>query len=254
MAKSSGNNDQLIVVAGVEPDASGSGVRLMEQSNRSATLVDLAAPGWSIPSLSGAGDPGCFTGTSAAAPQVSFAAALLVAFGYDSPVEVRRRLLATARIETALRGEVRDGRLFDLPVALDVFADLVWMKGESTPRRGQLMPPEDGLEDDEALLQLCDPAASSTLSSSRGNVDANRLILWQAGTDGAPATIWHEDGTSITEIGTTCPPPDGAGIRFRGDASTKAEALLLKDVARIVPSRLRVGLKIAMDPGFEPGP
>jgi hypothetical protein len=248
-ASPTGDNDHLIVVGGVERKGHPPAILYWQQASFSDQLVDIGAPSVDIDSLDGQGRPGCFSGTSAAAPQVTFAAAMVAAFGYGRAPEIKRRLLATARHEPALTNKVRDGNLLDLPVALDVFVDLVWLHGETTPRRGRLLPPDRTLSDDAALLQLCVGAASS-LEATAGWIDANRLIYWE---ELAPnkARIWHEAAGGLTLVGNRCDIPDGAIIRFR-ETTGEEHHLGIEEIDRIVPTRLRRALAITMDPVFPP--
>ncbi|MTD46150.1 S8 family serine peptidase [Conexibacter sp. W3-3-2] len=74
--------------------------------------VDLAAPGLDVPALAPGGRATRFSGTSAAAPLVSGAAALLLARHPGTPVvTLRAALLNGARRTTALRDEIRTGAL-----------------------------------------------------------------------------------------------------------------------------------------------
>lgn len=229
-------DDHLIVVAGLE--GGDGGPRFWAKSNFSDSMVDLAAPAAAVPSLNGSGQPSCFNGTSAAAPQVAFAAALITAFGIDSPALVKRRLLATARHNPNLVGRVRNERALDLAAALDVFADLVWIGDDPVPRRVRLLPPA-GFPDEAAILQLCAPDSGSLGQS--GWIDANLVFYWEAIAD-RKAAIWHRDGATISALENACdaPPPDQR-LRFRTEAG-EIEDRAIAEVRRIVPSQLRRSL------------
>lgn len=248
-ATATGDNDHLIVVGGVERKGDPPAISYWQQASFSAELVDIGAPSVGIVSLDGQGRPGCFSGTSAAAPQVTFAAAMVAAFGYGRVPEIKRRLLATARHEPALVDKVRDGNLLDLPVALDVFVDLVWLHGETTPRRGRLLPPDPSLSEDAALLQLC-AGPGSSLEATAGWIDANRLVYWEAAPPGK-ARIWHEAAGTLTLVGNRCDIPAGARVRFR-ETTGEERTLDIAEIDRIVPTRLRRALAITMDPTFPP--
>lgn len=248
-ATATGDNDHLIVVGGVERKGTPPAIAYWQQASFSNELVDIAAPSVGIVSLDGEGRPGCFSGTSAAAPQVTFAAAMVAAFGYGRVPEIKRRLLATARHEPALANKVRDENLLDLPVALDVFVDLVWLHGDTVPRRGRLLPPDSSLSEDAALLQLC-VGPGSSLEATAGWIDANRLLYWEAASSGQ-ARIWHEAAGILTLVGNRCDIPTGAKVRFR-EITGDERVLDIADVDRIVPTRLRRALAITMDPAFPP--
>jgi hypothetical protein len=136
-----GGNDisNVITVAALGGDD-----ELMETSNRSSKYVDLAAWGCGVPVLEFSSDLGRFlvnarSGTSYAAPQVSFAAAMLSKEQRSdgsgiSSVEIKKRLIFSSDINPRLWKDVRHGRVLDIEKALSVYADVVEFSSGKTVR------------------------------------------------------------------------------------------------------------------------
>lgn len=94
-------------------------------SNRSAAAVDVLAPGCDLESTRAGGGSMRASGTSAAAPLVSYAAALLYDAGLRRPAEIKQRLVVAADSDPKLRGVVwSEGRL-DIAAALDLRHDRI---------------------------------------------------------------------------------------------------------------------------------
>lgn len=126
--------DRLITVMALRPD----GTRATF-SNWGARYVDIAAPGCDVPALAWQPDLGRFSeikvsGTSMAAPLVTFAAALVQSesSGRLMPRDIKRRLLASADVspDEPLRHEVADGRRLNVAKAAAVRVDVVDLDGE----------------------------------------------------------------------------------------------------------------------------
>lgn len=100
-------------------------------SNFSQDVVDLLAPGCRIPFKGPGGESAMLTGTSIAAPQVSFAAALVHALGVDDMSEVKIRLLASADFRPELRNRSRFGTVLNLPRSVMIFHDVVRPKAKA---------------------------------------------------------------------------------------------------------------------------
>lgn len=99
-------------------------------SNRGRRSVDIAAPGCLVSSLMMDGKVGPMSGTSQAAPLVTFTAALLYAEGL-SVREVANRIRLTARAGPGF-GSVATGGILDIPAALSVYDDRVTLADGST--------------------------------------------------------------------------------------------------------------------------
>jgi len=120
--------NNLITVSALDGDA------LARFSNYSDEFVDIAAPGCDLEVPHRNGSAGVSrikrSGTSLAAPLVSFAAGLVRRELYElSANAVKRRLLYSARIDPNLEKDVGGGRILDIPRALALFTDLVELKG-----------------------------------------------------------------------------------------------------------------------------
>ena len=231
--------DNLIVVGGVERESNGR-IRLWDQSSRSLAIVDIAAPATGIRSIDGHGNRGCYSGTSVAAPQVSFVAALLRSMGLTRPAEIKRRILATSDIFENLESEVRHGRVLNTVHALDIFTDLLWRDGADAPERVQVVghPQARGFD----FVHLCQSGAES-----QGWIDLNRLHAFEA-QDGGQARIWRDANvpSGITDLDSVCEISDTATILFR--TATGEEEISVDQIDRLVPSRFRPALEMA---GFQ---
>jgi len=233
-------DDGLIVVGGLRRRSAGQDdIEHWPDSAWSGRLIDIAAPAADIMSYDMEGGLTCLSGTSAAAPQVSFLAGVLKALGYRSSGEIKRRILATADYSEALGGKVRGGRVLNAANALDVFVDLIWRAGSKTPLRVELLPPAGA--DDAVILQVCSEEGE-TLDAVDGWIDAARLISWRRLAEGK-AEVWHRTNQTepITPLDTQCPAGSGE-VRYRNLADGTESTLRLDQLDRIVPSRLRAGL------------
>lgn len=128
----------VVTVAGI--DLYGN---LLPGSNYSPELVDLAAWGCNVPVVefdeTVAGYKSSLaSGTSFAAPQVSFAAAMIVREQHVqgdgiTPIDVKFRLIASADLSPMLADKVKDGRVLNLEKALLVHTDLVELMEPGRP-------------------------------------------------------------------------------------------------------------------------
>ncbi len=233
--------DNLIVVGGVEWGPGGT-IRAWEQSSRSPTIVDIAAPARAIRSFDGDGNLSCYLGTSVAAPQVSFVAAILHSMGMTRPAAIKRRILATAdfNLELVAEERVRDGRVLNAPRALDVFADFLWRRGASTPERVEILghPAVSG----NSFLKLC-----ATGADYNGWIDLIRLHAFEC-KSGGEARIWRDanEVSGISNLDTTCTPQDDAPLVVRVGATE--ETITLGEIDRLVPSRFRAAFALDTPP------
>lgn len=101
--------------------------------------VDILAPGCAIPVITPDGTGRLVSGTSFAAPYVSYIAALMIAVGVPSnPFLLRNRILASGRYSPDLDGVTKYGVILDPERALRVKEDSIWLKGAERPLFGQL--------------------------------------------------------------------------------------------------------------------
>lgn len=94
-------------------------------SNRGAAVVHLAAPGCRVPTISYEGGPAESSGTSFAAPLVSFTAALLYSEGVHEPRSIKNRILASVDVVEGLKGDVESGGTLNVEKAVRIRDDIV---------------------------------------------------------------------------------------------------------------------------------
>lgn len=124
---------RFITVAAHKPDG-----ELAAFSNRGRESVDLAAPGCRVQSTLPGGGVGEMTGTSQAAPLVTFAVALLYSEGLDLQ-DVRNRIRASVKFESdSLRMSTMFGGSLDIERALSLHDDVVSVAGQTEPLKGTL--------------------------------------------------------------------------------------------------------------------
>jgi hypothetical protein len=209
-------------------------------------LVDIAAPGVEIPSLDEEGRRVCISGTSAAAPMVTFTAAVLQAFGLNHPAEIRRRILATAELDSALTKKVTNGRVLDILSALDVFVDLIWLDGQSDPIRTLLIRPDHN-HDKPLVHQLC-MENSGILDTTGGQIDPSVLVLWKRSND-SQAEIWHRKNiysNRVSSAGRPCTIQDATKIAYLNLSTGDEDTAYLREVDRIVPSPFRSASRVVL--------
>lgn len=109
-------------------------------SNFGPLKVDLAAPGCQVPSVDPDGAERLYTGTSFAAPLVTFVAALLYSEGVRKPWQIKQQILRGVDPDPNLRGLVwSEGRL-NIVKALSLYEDLV-ETSDHTIVRGTIVEP-----------------------------------------------------------------------------------------------------------------
>lgn len=241
------SNEQLIVVGATQKDEGGNLTR-WNNSSWSSGLVDIAAPGANIRSLSHDGTPICSSGTSAAAPVVTFTAAMLRTTGLTRPREIRRRILATAKHNPALKGYVNEARQLEIVTALDVFSDLVWKTDEpGVPQRGYLLPYLEDVTDETkysfvgGAYPLCLPNQSVN-NDFRRFVDLNALQMWKRESDiPGSATIWERGASTSPKLKCTV---DGSQkMRFYDLETGRIEQISVSGLNRVVPSPYRAAIQ-----------
>jgi hypothetical protein len=156
--------------------------------------------------------------------------------------ELRRRILATAKIDEDLLEKVARGRVLDVATALDVFADHLWLDGEEEPRRVHVKRADDDPEK-PVFVRLCAPG-SGLLAPSGGVIDVAALAYW-ARTPSGTAEVWHRSVGRINPMLETCEPADAELSVLdldRGEAMT----ISFSDVRRLVLSPFRTALREAV--------
>ncbi len=232
--------DRMIVVGGVTRSVTGNTLEYWEDSSFSDELVDILAPSTNIQSILHSGASGCYSGTSFAAPQVSFVAAALYGMGYRTKAEVKRRILATADIHPAFSTRARSGRVLNVERALDVFVDQIWLDGATDPIRGQIIGFEGA-----SIVNLCMETGPGDRLQD-GWIDPAALVMWQR-VDDSSATIWHSVSGEMSGPTNSCTIKSNASVEFQEiGTNTSATSPPLARIDRIVPTRLRAALPIAM--------
>ena len=225
---------QMLIVAALQQSED---TPLWPSSARSVAKVEIAAPGAQVISLGEAGERVCMSGTSAAAPLVSFTAAALKSLGIESNRLIKARILSAADREPKINKEVNGGRKLNIAAALDVFVDQVWVEGESAPRRGWIDP-----ETTPPLFLLCrEETAPSLLAASKGKIDLHNLLWWEraGGTVDNPnsATANFEHRINRDAESDSCDVPVSSFAFWNKDGST--QDIAWSEVKRILPSPFR---------------
>lgn len=224
-------NKNLIVVGGLSND----GERSWWQSSATGVKhVNIAAPAVGVKSVNAEGQAVCYSGTSAAAPLVSFTAAALLSYGVFTPEEARNRVLSTAEIDRiddparSLSGHVMNAKKLDVAAALDIFLDRIKLTGEAEVLRGQIVA-----DPDLRLIQVCDPS-SPDLAGLGGLTDPAKLRSWHRGGEVA----WYELSTS-EDIMAQCKVPGNGEVQFRQFGQAEIMPLRFDTIDSMVLSPFR---------------
>lgn len=219
----------LVVVSAVQPEV-GYGTALWTQSAFSNKKVHIAAPGALIRSYGANRRDMCESGTSAAAPLVSFTAAMLFSLTGAPRDIVRSRLLAAADHLPNLINAVEEGRQLNIPAALDVFVDRLEVAGGI--RRGWLEPTST-----TNLMRIC--KVDGGVNQSSGEIDPALLWEWWRSED-KRATIRHQliQGQQLAFKSESCVPPEGSFSFF--DLETRSTSQVQwSEVKKLLPTPFR---------------
>jgi hypothetical protein len=199
----------LVTVAAVTSDGA-----LLAQSNRSSKYVDIAAWGCNVPVIEFDNGVGDFirryrSGTSYAAPQVLFTAAMIAreerkGSSRFSPAELKMRLLASADLSVALWEHVKHGRILNTSKAISLHTDVVELQsgeilrgrvkfnddqGAEVALCGDASVPRSKILKVTNLGQVPEPGARSTIIYAR-DAAGKFSVLW---CNGITASISFED-------------------------------------------------------------
>lgn len=165
----------LIAVAALHWDGAINTFAIAPFSHNGREWVELAAPGCKIPVVSYNTSTRAWTndtrsGTSFAAPLVSYAAALVKAergLG-GSPLELKRRLLVSSDLDPALKAEVQDGRILNILKAAAIENDLIELVKGRRLVIGSISFVVDGVpkSEDQYIKLNCGTAGSISLRTS----------------------------------------------------------------------------------------
>jgi hypothetical protein len=156
-------------------------------SHRSPRVVDLFAPGICLESLGGGmsgGDYVPFSGTSQAAPLVTFTLSLLEYLTMP-PEEAKFRILDTVDYAKGFEGKAISEGVLNIPKALDFFDDIVILKKDGAPlprsySRGQLVAVVGGLERNDGRPCIV-PQGSKNQAQESTLRSARRIVINDAG-------------------------------------------------------------------------
>jgi subtilisin family serine protease len=233
---------RMLVVGALQPNEA---EPFWPNSARSKTLVDIAAPGALLVSLDEAGGRTCMSGTSGAAPLVSFTAAVLKSLGLKSNLRLKARILGSADYDPRLAEFVDRGRRLNVAAALDVFVDQVHMQGESAARRGWIEPAAP-------LTTICagGMSAPGLLGGAKGKIDLANLFWWER-TPGANTEDRADDAGEFEHAlrdsvdPETCAIPSGSFTFWNATDGTTTQ-VPWDSVNRIIPSPFRGARDIVM--------
>lgn len=187
----------------------------VDYSNQGPLLVDLTAPGCNVQSILPGGNTGTMTGTSQAAPQVTFVAALLYSEGL-TPQQIRNRIRATIRLNPNLRPRVATGGQLDVEQAVSVNDDIVRIAGQQEPLKGRIVEPD------------CIPVAGTC----RPLEQVARLVADYDPQQNPPAMAWvvAKDG-EVVQRPTSMP----VGVlKFRREGSAASEDIDWRRVTDVI--------------------
>jgi Subtilase family len=201
-------NNNAITVGAANPDGT-----YWVRSNWSTARVDLAAPGCAVPSLGWNNVTSTFkdvrlSGTSVAAPLVSFAGNLLR--DLVDPVRIKSRILSSGRYFLALGDKVRSKRMLDVPTALALQFDAI-RDSNGKLRLGRIVNwPESGF----SICSAKRPAGElAQISRADGLANVNIVVK-------------NKFDTKTVGFPPTCPlaaDTELAGISFREIDETAAD-------------------------------
>ena len=126
------SKENVVTVAAHKPPKNGK-TELTSFSNKGSSIVAIAAPGCEVPTIGATDRSGAVSrdeqsGTSFAAPLVTFASALAASLRSEQtfvPHAVKNRLGYSARFETALRNDVNNGAILDISRMVSLRTDVL---------------------------------------------------------------------------------------------------------------------------------
>lgn len=206
---------------------------LWDKSARSADAVDIAAPGVDVESYDADAKTVCMSGTSAAAPLVSFTAALVGAFSGGQRDLMRGRVIGSARRNPALQGLVREQRELDAVAAVDVFVDRLHVAGAAEPKRGWVL--RDPAEPRIQLVSLCDPR-----SPHGAGFDLNRT--WSIFQENGQIRAWIQGSSDAKVISSASCELSPKEAFFFDLGTLETTSIDWTKVSRVVVTPLRASI------------
>lgn len=217
-AKLGGDGVNIVTVAAVYRSKSGDGtveIKLPDFSNYWADFVDIGAPGCGVPSIAfeeNAWKEVNPDGTSFAAPLVSFAAALIKSEARErglTPLEIKRRLLASSDLNPLQAQRIRDGRVLNLVKAVSLYRDIVQTK-DGKILSGSLQYIDSNGDELNTLSFGCDDGPL--------NVQAQKILkVWPSFTGSDKAKVYMLGGPQQVMLAKSCSLPAGVRIKLTDD-------------------------------------
>lgn len=197
-------SDNLVTVAALDTDDT-----LAAFSNHGRDYVDIAAPGCDREVLRYDETKELFaidraSGTSFAAPLVSFTTALLRAFWLGAkPYELKQRVLIGADIVPQLSDSVFNGGKLNVIKTLSIYQDVAEIEVDGTVRtiRGTIEP-------SNFTLDFCDERISVSRNANAHYLELKKLTaVTAAGTGGKKFLLYWTDAEGVLQY-ETCPQID----------------------------------------------
>jgi subtilisin family serine protease len=198
-------------------------------SNFGKAVVDIAAPGCGIVTQGLGGAATTVEGTSFAAPLVSLTAALLAAEGLEQPQAIKRRILATARLDDSLAEAFSASGTLDMTKALAIRDDILEIRG--TGDKTELL-----------MGQVVDPPTVMSICGRQISVkDIVRIVPERRTNDPRPTLVRLRRYTPLGGIaGVTdeyCATPD-VTLKYKKAGAADIKSFAIKDVRDYIPSIL----------------
>jgi hypothetical protein len=213
-------------------------------SNRNNELIDIAAPGCNVPVLTYDRATSRWTeirvtGTSFAAPLVTFAAAVMKSEAAEdmNASDTKRRLLASADLHPAFDHLVKDGRILNLPKALSTHHDVIELKdgkllfGNVSFSRGVT-----GLGDARIILATCVDESQKTQEMEFDTELLYKIHPFDT-PSGTRAIVYYRGGIDQVFRRYECQIPPNQKIKMTA-IDTTSDSLSLNQIADFV-SRFR---------------
>jgi subtilisin family serine protease len=190
-------------------------------SNYGPEVVDLAAPGCALETLTFDGKPVTSSGTSLAAPLVSLTAALLYSEGVVNPKEIRNRILTTTDFDPSLKERVSSSGRLNMEKALRIFQGIVVPLGAD----GKPVAPKFGELSVKEPMAIC-----GDLMSLR---DVMKIIPhYQDGVK--PMLVLSRIGSEVGNV--HCPAASDIEIEFTEEGGKAPRTFKLMDLHEIIPA------------------
>ncbi len=222
----------LLTVAALDKDDS-----IAPYSNFSADYVEIAAPGCDVPAIEYNPDEhtwsgNTLTGTSMAAPLVSFAAALIRSekgTGWNG-VNAKRRLLVSADLDSGLLTKVHDGRKLNIVKAVALFSDLVEVRGKLFLGRATLIWNGTRLAEDFQIPLKCGGVdyrvkVSDILKIVPQFTNANKQVVTK---------IYYRGPVDTLMINRECASIPGVSVELKDDERAVTDQFDLNDIVDFV--------------------